>query len=98
MDVEPARASADHTGLLGLEGVGYPMATAILDILEPDVWPVMDRWAVMTIFGIRPDERQWPGIRWQQTAAHQAYVRHLVTHGATAWRPRRSVLSSAAEY
>src|SRR5712692_9646955 len=37
-----------------LEGVGYPMATAILDILDPGVWPVMDRWAVITVFGTRP--------------------------------------------
>src|ERR1022692_2183125 len=28
-------ASAERSGLLGLEGVGYPMATAILDILDP---------------------------------------------------------------
>src|SRR5258708_4586718 len=42
-------ASADLSGLLGLEGVGYPMATAILDILDPGVWPVMDRWAVITV-------------------------------------------------
>ena len=42
-------ASAHRSGLLGLEGVGYPMATAILDILDPGVWPVMDRWAVMTV-------------------------------------------------
>ena len=30
-------------------GVGYPMATAILDILDPDVWPVIDQWAVQTV-------------------------------------------------
>jgi hypothetical protein len=31
------RAMASKSGLLGLDGVGYPMATAILDILDPGV-------------------------------------------------------------
>lgn len=35
--------AATSQGLLGLKGVGYPMATAILDILDSDVWPVIDR-------------------------------------------------------
>jgi hypothetical protein len=37
-------------GLLALHGVGYPMASAILDILDPEVWPVIDRWAIQTVF------------------------------------------------
>jgi hypothetical protein len=36
-------ATTDQSGLLGLHGVRYPMATAILDILDPCLWPVMDR-------------------------------------------------------
>jgi hypothetical protein len=42
----PARAigvAATSKGLLGLKGIGYPMATAILDILDPDVWPEIDQ-------------------------------------------------------
>ena len=35
--------AATRKGLLGLEGVDYPVATAILDILDPDVWPVIDQ-------------------------------------------------------
>jgi hypothetical protein len=31
------------SGLLSLKGVGYPMASAVLDILDPDVWPVIDK-------------------------------------------------------
>ncbi len=38
--------AATRKGLLGLEGVDYPVATAILDVLDPDVWPVIDQWAV----------------------------------------------------
>jgi hypothetical protein len=30
------------------------MATAILDILDPDVWPVIDGWAAQTVFGKSP--------------------------------------------
>ena len=30
------------------------MATAILNILDPDVWPVIDRWAAETVFGNSP--------------------------------------------
>jgi len=35
------------SGLLSLKGVGYPVATAILDILDPDAWPVVDKWRVI---------------------------------------------------
>ena len=37
------------SGLLSLKGVGYPVASAILDILDPDVWPVIDKWAAKTV-------------------------------------------------
>jgi hypothetical protein len=57
--------AATREGLLGLEGVGYPMATAILDILDPDVWPVIDQWAVRTVFGTQPDATAWPTRQWQ---------------------------------
>jgi hypothetical protein len=77
-------ASADRSGLLGLEGVGYPMATAIPDILDPGVWPVMDRWAVVAVLGTRPDGHPWPGTRWQHATAYEAYARHLVTRGTAA--------------
>lgn len=83
-------AAAD-LGLLGLDGVGYPMATAILAILEPTVWPVMDRWAALTVFGRHPEGGQWPNRRWQHAAAYEAYARHLTTHGAAAWGPDLSV-------
>lgn len=84
-------ASADQSGLLGLEGVGDPMATAILDILDPGAWPVMDRWAVMTVFGNRPNGRQLPSAQWQHSAAYEAYARHLVTYGTAAWGSGLSV-------
>jgi hypothetical protein len=39
------------TGLLALHGVGYPMATAVLAVLAPAAFPVIDRWTVGAIFG-----------------------------------------------
>lgn len=41
----------EHTGLLGLEGFGYPMASAFLSYLVPAAFPVIDRWAVKAVYG-----------------------------------------------
>jgi hypothetical protein len=83
--------AATSQGLLGLKGVGYPMATAILDILDPDVWPVIDQWAVETVFGIRPDGTSWPSRQWQCAAAYEAYARHLAAEGAKRWGSEYSI-------
>jgi hypothetical protein len=83
--------AATRKGLLGLEGVGYPMATAILDILDPDVWPVFDRWAVQTVFGTQPDGTPWPTRQWQCAAAYEEYARHLATEGAKHWGSHYSI-------
>jgi hypothetical protein len=61
------------TGLLRLHGVGYPVATAILAFLKPDVFPVMDKWAVETIFGIGESRK-----RWQHKAKYREYAQQLV--------------------
>jgi hypothetical protein len=65
------------SGLLSLKGVGYPVATAILDILDPDVWPVIDKWAATTVFGTIP-------FRYC-AARYAAYARHLATEGTRCW-------------
>ena len=67
------------TGLLGLRGVGYPMATAVLDVLDPKVWPVIDKWAVQTVFGHVPE------VKWKRGVAYQAYARHLAAKGSVCW-------------
>lgn len=61
------------TGLLRLHGVGYPVATAILAFLKPEVFPVMDKWAVETIFGEGASR-----IRWQHKAKYREYAQLLV--------------------
>lgn len=71
------------SGLLSLKGVGYPMASAILDILDPDVWPVMDKWAAKSVFGIIPSR--------YCAARYTAFARHLATEGARCWGARLSI-------
>lgn len=82
---------ATNAGLLGLKGVGYPMASAILDILDPQVWPVIDKYAVRTVFGAQPDGTPWPSARWHRAAAYEAYARHLANLGATHWGSNLSI-------
>jgi hypothetical protein len=38
------------TGLRQLAGVGLPMASAVLTILNPELWPVLDRWALAGLY------------------------------------------------
>jgi hypothetical protein len=77
--------AATGEGLLGLEGVDYPVASAVLDILDSDVWPVIDRWAVKTVFGTQRDGAAWPTRQWRCAAAYVEYTRHLATEGARRW-------------
>lgn len=65
------------SGLLSLKGVSYPMASAILDILDPNAWPVIDRWAARTVFGNVPSR--------YCAARYTAYARHLVVEGTRCW-------------
>jgi hypothetical protein len=45
---------AQDGGLRSLWGIRLPAATAVLTILNPSAWPVIDRWAVTTIFSDPP--------------------------------------------
>jgi hypothetical protein len=65
--------SGEATGLLRLHGVGYPVATAILAFLKPEVFPVMDKWAVETIFGEGANRK-----RWQRKSKYREYAQLLV--------------------
>jgi hypothetical protein len=60
------------SGLLSLHGVGYPVATAILAFLNPLRFPVMDKWAVDSIF-----EEGSATSRWHRKAAYRAYAQKL---------------------
>ena len=56
------------------------MATALLSVLDPDLWPVMDRWAVLTVF-----EAPLARKAWQRGIAYEVYARRLATAGREAW-------------
>jgi hypothetical protein len=65
-----------------LNGVGYSMATALLCILDAEVWPVMDRWAVQTVFGLRADGALHNTDHWQRAIA---YTARLAVTGPDFW-------------
>lgn len=69
----------NSTGLLRLHGVGYPVATAILALLKPKVFPIMDRWAVQTIFDVGSNRKQW-----QRSSVYRAYAERLVNPDCSA--------------
>jgi len=84
--VNARRDRTEPSGLLALKGVGYPVATAILCVLDPTVWPVMDKWSARTVFGDRlPKRRVYCAL------GYEAFARHLVTEGARHWRQASSV-------
>ncbi len=93
---ETAAAAMGHnyepkSGLMRLHGVGYPMASAILCVLEPGVWPVIDKWAVETVFGLAPSGEQLSTGQWQKAVVYAAYAEHLATVGPRFW-PRASTI------
>lgn len=69
------KTNVQPSGLLRLQGVGYPVATAVLGLLKPNVFPVMDRWAVETIFGDGAGRKTW---LWHTKAAYRRYAERLV--------------------
>lgn len=43
-----------ETGLRSLDGVGLPVASAVLSILNPELWPIVDVWAIQGTFSPTP--------------------------------------------
>jgi len=71
------RKKQPRSGLLRLEGVGYPVATAILSILAPSAFPVLDKWAISAVFGV-PVQEASRG-KWHRAAMYTEYCRRLAT-------------------
>ena len=46
--------SDGRSGLFGLDGLRIPTASALLSILNPRIWPIIDRWAYSALFGVTP--------------------------------------------
>ena len=56
---------------MALEGVGYPMATAIVSFLAPRAFPIMDKWTVRAGFG------EVPASLWQRARVYATFTQQL---------------------
>jgi hypothetical protein len=66
-----AVGDSKKSGLLALEGVGYPVASAILALLLPKSFPVIDKWTILGVFG--------PGAKnWQRKVVYRNFTERLV--------------------
>jgi hypothetical protein len=63
------------TGLFGLDGLRIPTASAVLSILNPSVWPIIDRWAYAALFDISPHQASGR-IGWFNN--YRRYVERLI--------------------
>jgi hypothetical protein len=69
-------AVTEPSGLRALGGVGMPTASAVLALLNPRAWPVIDRHAANALFDSPPgDERR------RRFDTYWAYVEGIVTIG-----------------
>lgn len=64
------------TGLLGLAGFGYPMASAFLSFLAPGAFPVIDRWTVAAVYGAPVAART---SVWHRSLVYAHFAEQLVT-------------------
>ncbi len=78
-------AKSGRTGLYALDGLGYPMASAILCVLDPTMFPVIDQHAVRAIFGTEPDGSDFGTKKWYCARVYAAYARHLATVVHNQW-------------
>lgn len=73
------RRNCQPNGLLALDGVDYPVATAFLCILNPKGWPVMDQYSLETVFGAGSPKHHY------RAAHYRAFTEHLATEGRRHW-------------
>ncbi|WP_310773394.1 hypothetical protein [Mycobacterium sp. Z3061] len=64
----------DRTGLLGLEGFGYPMASAFLSFLLPAVFPVVDRWTIEAVYGAEAAKK---ARLWHRSRVYAHFAQNL---------------------
>ena len=66
-----AVGDSKKSGLLALDGVGYPVASAILAFLLPKAFPVIDKWTVLGVYG--------PGAKnWKRKVVYRNFTERLV--------------------
>jgi hypothetical protein len=71
LDASSAVGRAKSSGLLALHGVGYPVASAILSLLAPRAFPVVDRWTIGALY------EEFPRA-WQTSHFYEHFTRRLV--------------------
>ncbi len=72
-------AKNTKTGLHGMRGVEYPTASAILCILDPTIFPVIDQHAVRAIYGTDSTGSDFDTVKWYCATVYAHYARHLAT-------------------
>jgi hypothetical protein len=65
-------AVGDTSGLRFLRGIRLPTATAVLALLNPKAWPVIDRWGAKGVFGAGSKAQL------NKFATYRCYTEHLV--------------------
>jgi len=63
------------SGLLRLSGVGFPTATAILAVVAPGAFPVMDKWAISEVFEVSPSEAS--RTKWHRSIRYGEFTQFL---------------------
>ncbi len=67
----------ESTGLYALNGLQYPIASAILCVLDPHLFPVIDQHAVRAIYGRRARDKDHK--KWHCAHVYSHYARQLST-------------------
>jgi hypothetical protein len=71
LDASTAIGVSKKSGLLALDGVGYPVASAILALLLPKTFPVIDKWTILGVYG--PKAKNW-----QRKVVYRNFTERLV--------------------
>lgn len=83
-DIQQAVGSSKRgTGLLGLHGVAYPLASAILRVWNPHVFPVIDKHAVRAVRAAFPGALPKGGSAMNTGAGYVLYIKALARSGQT---------------
>ncbi len=76
---QAAKQGCEPSGLLAIRGVDYPVASAFLCIVNSKCWPVMDRYALQTVFGSGSPATHF------RAAHYRVFAEHLTTEGHNHW-------------
>jgi hypothetical protein len=74
-----------------MRGVEYPTASAILCILDPTMFPVIDQHAVRPIYGTESSGKDFGTAKWYCATVYAHYTRQLATNLHQQWRCAPSI-------